>query len=270
MKHSCVALFNFQRLPRMLILAFVLCSFSGLGEELPSLNNDKIIEMVKAQIAPSIIEHTISASASSFDVSADGLITLKAAGVPDSILQAMITKGVNDTTHHSQGAPSRDCNFKESGPLIMLAGSQRLELQYVTPEFETKFGVGAIIGRGKGYAMLKGGRAIHRLTSPVTPVFEEIYVPVDRRPEDVVVLARLNAHTDHRDIEIANVKFLGGKSGIPDNYIIPVDFEAVETKTCVYNGKEYRHVRTTSKTVLEPGEYCYIVSGSMFFDFGVD
>ncbi|MBI3637147.1 MAG: hypothetical protein HY216_13205 [Candidatus Rokubacteria bacterium] len=57
------------------------------------LTNDSIVGMVKAGLPESVIISKIGASGRKFDTSTDGLIKLKAAKVPDKVIEAMITGG---------------------------------------------------------------------------------------------------------------------------------------------------------------------------------
>lgn len=57
------------------------------------LTNDSIIGMVKAGLPESIIITKIRASERKFDTSTDGLVKLKAAKVPDNVIEAMISGG---------------------------------------------------------------------------------------------------------------------------------------------------------------------------------
>jgi hypothetical protein len=57
-----------------------------------AMNNDSIIKMVKAGLSDDLIVTTINASPGTYDTSADGIITLKAAGVSDKIVAAIIAK----------------------------------------------------------------------------------------------------------------------------------------------------------------------------------
>ena len=55
------------------------------------LTNESVIGMVQAGLAENVIIQKIRASPRKFDTSTDGLIKLKAAGVPDKIVEAMIS-----------------------------------------------------------------------------------------------------------------------------------------------------------------------------------
>ena len=70
------------------------------------LTNDSVIGMVKADLAENVIIQKIRASSRKFDTSTDGLIKLKAAGVPDKIVEAMISGGAPAAGATAQGDPT--------------------------------------------------------------------------------------------------------------------------------------------------------------------
>jgi hypothetical protein len=70
------------------------------------LTNEGVIGMVKAGLAETVIIQKIRASQQKFDTSTDGLIKLKAAGVPDKIVEAMISGGPPGAAAASQGDPT--------------------------------------------------------------------------------------------------------------------------------------------------------------------
>jgi hypothetical protein len=57
-----------------------------------TLDNDVVTRLVKAGLSADVIVLKIQQSEGRFDVSADGLIALKTAGVPDAVLKAMLLK----------------------------------------------------------------------------------------------------------------------------------------------------------------------------------
>ena len=56
------------------------------------LNNDAVIKLVKAGLSDDLIVSTIANSPGTYDVSADGMIALKSAGVSDKVVSAIIQK----------------------------------------------------------------------------------------------------------------------------------------------------------------------------------
>jgi hypothetical protein len=70
------------------------------------LTNDSVIGMVKAGLAESVIIQKIRASPQKFDTSTDGLIKLKHAGVPDTIVESMISLSALAAAATSPGDPA--------------------------------------------------------------------------------------------------------------------------------------------------------------------
>ena len=79
------------RLAVLLVLALTEAAFaqSQTGE---ALTNDDIVKMVRAQLSTNIIIATMESANVKFDLSPNGLIGLKAAGVEDRIIEAMQVK----------------------------------------------------------------------------------------------------------------------------------------------------------------------------------
>jgi hypothetical protein len=71
------------------LLFLALCPFLVAQQ---ALNNDSVIKLVKAGLSDDLITTTISASPGTYDTSTDGLIALKAAGVSDKVVAAMVSK----------------------------------------------------------------------------------------------------------------------------------------------------------------------------------
>lgn len=101
---------RFVRVLRILmvsLLAVLVGPLSGTrGSAQDVLTNDSVIGMVKAGLAENVIIQKIRASPRKFDTSTDGLIKLKAAGVPDKIVEAMISGGAPAAAATSQGDPT--------------------------------------------------------------------------------------------------------------------------------------------------------------------
>ncbi len=57
-----------------------------------AMNNDAVVKLVKAGLSDSLIIITINASPGTYDISANGLIALKQAGVSDKVVAAIVAK----------------------------------------------------------------------------------------------------------------------------------------------------------------------------------
>jgi hypothetical protein len=73
-----------------LLTALLLISLRASAGEI--LDNDVVTRMVKGGLTADIVVLKIEQSEGRFDVSADGLIALKAAGLPDAVIKAMLLK----------------------------------------------------------------------------------------------------------------------------------------------------------------------------------
>jgi hypothetical protein len=71
------------------VLFLPVCSFV-LAQQ--TMNNDVVIRMVKAGLADDVIVTTINASPGNYDITANGLIALKQAGVGDKVIAAIVAK----------------------------------------------------------------------------------------------------------------------------------------------------------------------------------
>lgn len=73
-----------------------------------ALNNDAIIRMSKAGLSDDLIITTINAQPGAFDTSANGLIALKAAGVSDKVVAAIVTRAA--TAKRAPAPPQSTAN----------------------------------------------------------------------------------------------------------------------------------------------------------------
>ncbi len=74
----------------MFAVFFLVCCLAVTAQQ--AMNNDSIIKMVKAGLSDDLIVTTINASPGTYDTSADGIIALKAAGVSDKVVAAIVAK----------------------------------------------------------------------------------------------------------------------------------------------------------------------------------
>ena len=88
----------------VVVLAGTLSSTRGSAQDV--LTNDSVIGMVKAGLAESVIIQKIRASPQKFDTSTDGFIKLKQTGVPDKIVEAMISLSALAAAAASPGDPA--------------------------------------------------------------------------------------------------------------------------------------------------------------------
>ena len=80
-----------RRLSLILVAAVVLLGGGVHAQEI--LTNDAVITMVKAGLSESLVLAKIRATTTRFDLRAETLVGLKAAGVPERIIETMLIPG---------------------------------------------------------------------------------------------------------------------------------------------------------------------------------
>src|ERR1700678_2281088 len=75
-----------------ILLALSLFVASDILLSQQALSNDAVVKLEKAGLSDDLIVTTINASPGTYDTSPDGLIALKAAGVSDKVVAAVVAK----------------------------------------------------------------------------------------------------------------------------------------------------------------------------------
>ena len=220
------------------------------------LTNDSVIGMVKAGLPESVIVTKISTSQRKFDTSTDGLIKLKAAKVPDKVIEAMITGG-------APAAPAAAAAAASSGdPMIAYVGPSGVKpLKIVHGEMETSV---APFAGSRQEVVLPAPRAEYRITDK-QPVFST------NLAADQWALIRLKPGKNDRNLPInANSGWGWGgatfRTGPDPKYRVALE---------AASGPDGR-ARIKPTEPLAPGEYglISIVRGQPnmveVFEFGVD
>ena len=86
-----------RRISVLLLAVWLTCAAMPLlaQQNQQPLTNDDVVKMVKSGLPASIIVNAIQANQSNFDVSANGLIALQKSGVPQPVMDAMISAAKN-------------------------------------------------------------------------------------------------------------------------------------------------------------------------------
>jgi hypothetical protein len=93
------------------ILAVVLAVLCPVLIAQQTMNNDSVIKLTKAGFSEDVIVTSISRSPGNYDTSVDGMIALKAAGVGNKVVQAMIAKGAEPSPLPPVAPPAQGANF---------------------------------------------------------------------------------------------------------------------------------------------------------------
>lgn len=256
----------------ILVAAFL--AFSSLLAAQQILNNDSIIKLVKAGFSDDMIVATVNGVPGSYDTSADGLIALKAAGVSEKVVAAIVAKG--SAPAHAPAPAASDLNDPASphdpGIYMMLsdsAGKPRLvRLEQKESDTEPPMMFSSV------KAKIPGARADLR-TSESKPVFY-LYFPstsgiTDSADPSQFPLLTLAGKGDHREVEVAHRKT------VANGYVFVTGLNK-STITASSAERLRPHVyKVTPNDDLKPGEYAFIAAmklnetgSASFFDFGVD
>jgi len=223
-----------------------------VGNAQEVMTNDSVISMVKAGLPDSVIIAKIRASERKFDTSTDGLVKLKAAKVPDSVIEAMISGG-------AAAAPAASAAADPMIAYVSSAGDKPLKI--VHGEMETS--AAPFVG-SRQEVVLPAPRAEYRITDK-QPTFST------NLAAEQWALIRLKPGKKDRNLPMSKNSGWGWggatfRQGPDPKYRVPLEAMAAT------NGRA--GIRPTEQ--LTPGEYglVAIVHGQPnmveVFEFGVD
>lgn len=280
----------------LFVLALSLC-LAGVSFGQEVMTNAEVISLSKAGLSNSIIIDKIRTSKSDFDLSTDGLIKLKQAGISDDVVGAMLAAKSGKTpsqtpasTEYTPGKAAGDQNDPASshtyGIYLYEEKDGAKKMIQLTPTVSAQNRTGGMftsqmtygIGKVKTKANLPGRTAALQIED-ATPVFY-FYLDttsggmntssgVPSSPNEFT-LVRFNQRSDNREVTIGKANAFGAKGGLSDEYV--VQFTAESMGNGIF--------KITPNGNLTKGEYgFYLVNsgnsnasaaiGAKFFDFGV-
>jgi hypothetical protein len=225
------------------------------------LTNQDVIEMAKLGLSDDVIiakirqAYEAGSDAVSFDTSLNGLKSLKAANVPDSVIKVMINPAppppavVAGTSAIVVDAnlppPEVGVYWRDQGKFVLVQG------QAVT---NTKTGgkAGSLFSNGlrnQHWDATIEGHSSKNVVRDRQPVFY-LYVP-DGDDSSDYLLIKLNKKSDHREFQIGSFGGItGGKSGVQKDKQIPFSAEHIGIRM---------YKITLSNEALKPGEYAFFM-----------
>lgn len=244
------------------------------------LTNEKVIQLSKIGLQPSVIVNKIKGSKSNFDVSTDALINLNNAGVAAEVINEMMkTSGEQNAAEYDM-VDSKDPNaMHRSGIYIFNPNYENNPLTKIevvrVSSYQSSGGGYYGVGGTSTKAVLSGAASKQQLTT-TSPVFYFYF----NSKENIKADWYDNAASPNEfalvkviDIPKKNIRLfkVGGSStvgfssssheGIPEALKIPFDFTL--QKDGIY--------KVTFKAPLEDGEYCFVYAAATrkVFDFGI-
>lgn len=284
------------------LAAFLHSAGIGLIAQIETLNNQKVIDMIKLGLSEQLIVAKISKSRCDCDTSTAAIAKLKAARVTDAIIMAMIEhSGSNysesspspvrphDKAAESSSTPRADSaalrQMSEPGIYLFDDGKATQIEPTVFSGTKANFLKGALtygIMKSKFKAKIRQSSA--NLKAGSTPVFYFVFSSEYRNsgatmaggwygmpatsPAEFVMVQMAVKDASREAIIGEYGAFSGVSTGTRDKDIREYAFEKI--KTGVY--------KVTPKTTLSPGEYCFYYAGNVtglglaggkVFDFSV-
>jgi hypothetical protein len=248
----------------ILILIALLFSIGVFAQKKPLTNND-IVKMVKAGLPTEIILESIRNNKEEFDVSADGLIALKEAGIPDNIIQAMVARSGNSSPQPSQpfSRDRGDSSTRAMRGVTLIDGSNQIPMQQSMSSGMRSSGGMVPFGKVKSLKTFNGSHAQIRTTNQ-SPIFEAA-IYSNANPDDAIVLVKLASKSDRREISTGRAR-INFSAGFSKDDIVPVTINEIPEKS---TGAQKVFSVTPAKP-LPKGEYALVILSISYYDFGVD
>lgn len=282
----------------LLLTMFCLTASQNIRAQEETMTNGEVISLVKAGLNQSIIVNKIRTSKTAFDLSTDGLIALKKAGVSDEIVTAMLEaksgKPISSSSSNgsasggstASGDPNDPAAPHNFGIYLFEEKDGVKKMTQLTPNVSAQNRTGGLftssltygIGKVKIKANLPGTTAKLQLNE-AQPVF---YFYLDTKSGGLntasgvpstpneFTLIKFNVRSDNREVTIGKANAFGAKGGLSDEYVM--QFNAEDMGNGIF--------KISPKTPLKNGEYgFYLINsgnsnassavGAKFFDFGV-
>jgi len=260
------------------------------------MTNGDVERMVEAKLANDIIISKIKTSTCNFDTRIDAMLKLKAAGVSDAVIQAMVEAGAAAKAGTKEALPKEspppdpnDPKSPHDGGIYWLPKERRdKSMVQLEPSVYSQAKSGGMfkmamtygISKAKWKAVVGNPRANLRI-SESTPefwfYFEEKshglsqsgpFLTGASSPNEFI-LARMERKGKERELVVGEIGAFGGSAGTRSGDTVTVDFQKIGPG--IY--------KVMPNKPLAPGEYCFFyagtnmgmgMTGGKVFDFGVD
>lgn len=249
------------------------------------MNNDDVIRMWRAKMPEQTILMAIESSRPNFNTSSQGLIAMHSAGVPQTIVEAVIaaSRGSAAPARSVSGSGSSQTrhngDFNPEEVVIVGGNGSRVSMRYLVPNMRT-----AARGLGFGgvatYAVLNGVRANHRITD-TQPSFL-VLAPENAQPESYATLVHLAVRRNNTREVLIGGGYMSYSTGIHPDRVVQVESSREARQVGVPDGYVLYRL-TPTKPLIVGEEYAVVFyntqfrhigyfmrTGDSYFDFGVD
>lgn len=277
------------------MLLLVLSSPAVVAQDAPTsrgelLTNDKVVTLVKAELAHIIIVNKIRASRTNFDTSTEELIRLQRARVPAEIISAMVDASSNASAVISRtGAgdvsktdPHDPVATHEAGIYLYQEKDGKKKMSQLEPSVSKQTKTGGFFASAMTYGIAKikfkaalAGSISSLQINNLRPVFY-FYFEVKSSglsssssyatSPNEFVLIRFNTKSNSREVTVSQANAFGTQSGAMEKSSRAFNYEKIAPG--VY--------KVTPQADLAEGEYGFYngagagpTGGAKIFDFGV-
>jgi hypothetical protein len=239
-----------MRIPRLILVCLCLAAAVSVSGQPKTLNNEAVLKMKAAGLDDGTIVKVIEASPGEYDISADGLIALKAGGVGETVLAAIINHARMPATQALAPARSADGYPQELGVYYLKENAYiALEPEIMnirtTNTLATAYSFGAKAMKYNGW--ITGQHSKNAFGSETRTFFLDI--PEGVAPAEYTIL-KFKEKGDRREVELARARF-SMKTGAPEGSTVHFESEKID------KGK---YKVTVDR--LSPGEYGFMPPGS--------
>jgi hypothetical protein len=264
-----------------ILLILLNCTGVAIAQNSEPMSNADVVKMVKANLPEKTIILAIQSAPPGFDTSADALIALSTAKVPNAIVDAMISRSNGGTnTGAAAGSQLTGLNPEE---ITLRDGDAQYTMKYLRPNMRSAaraFGLGGMAN----YAALSGTQAALRVVS-TQPSFL-VSIPENAQPQSYLAIVNLAIRKNGtREILVGG----GGgfstsySSGFPSDRLIALSAEQNLDQSQAQAG--FVLYTVTPKNSMAKGEYAIVLFNEQaqvtgfflnpspygsYFDFGID
>lgn len=262
-----------------LLTAGIVGLFSVESAHAQDFNNQSVITLTQAGIGTQVLLAKIGSLPCSYDVSTNGIVALKGAGVADSVIAAMVDRCFNATKAQGEVSLSADPKQKRaSGLYIDLGVDTSHKVTKIRP---TSGSGGKMTGNGSLLFPFRVKLAIPRASAQIaavntSPHFYFYFAPDDPKVGDFGTSATFSAQSPsefslvrfkekdgQREMVVAKQKVFSGNIGIDPKDAIQFSFDEIGDGI----------FEVVPKSALQAGEYGFVLrSGSeayRIYDFHV-
>jgi hypothetical protein len=246
----------------LFIVAFLMTSLlmtRSVGAQ-EVLTNESVVEMVKAGLSERVIIAKIRNNPTKFDTQTDALIALKENGVPEKVIEAIMSPSASSAPAGSVAMAPPPAASPARPTVYQIVGGKEVELVAAGSEVQRN---NARYSRSTE-VVIAGNKAKVR-TAERQPVF------VLTTPPSEMPLVKLDPGKNDRNLKVGSgsrVLYGGSTStrGIRGEDMIEVDAER--------DSRGFYRVKP--RAPLAPGEYGFVATrggspmGSSIYDFGID